>query len=160
MPQLTYATFASAEAAAPAVRELSSRTSAHPNFAVQVFDRAPLDGNALPESGTEVGRNTIVAVGVGAVAGAGLGVGAGLSDVVIGLGPAMGAAVGALFGVIVGLLSGMMAGTREPKAQLRTAAKALEAGQVLVTVETDDPAHAELVLETLRDAGSLSAGSC
>ncbi len=160
MASISYAIFQSAAEAEPAVRELSTRNARHPNFAVQSFDRGPLDGNALPESGTEVGRNTLVAVAVGGAAGALMGLAAGLTERIIGLGPGMGAAVGALFGVIVGLLSGMMAGTREPKAALRALAEQLDGERVLVTVETDDPAHAQLVLELLRERGGTAVGSC
>ncbi len=160
MPQLSHALFADVDAAAPAIKELSARTDRHPNFAVQSFAKGKLDGDDLPESGTEVGRNTAMAVGIGGGAGVLLGLGAGMSEAIIGLNAGMGAAVGGLFGSVVGVLSGMMAGTRVPKARLRELAESQGPDELLVTVETDDPAHAELVREILESAGGRQVGDC
>lgn len=160
MAQVVHAIFGGEAEAAPSVKELAARTDKHPSFAVQVFTTRPLDGGDLPESGTEVGRNAMVATGVGAGAGLVLGIIVGSTEIVLGMGPGMGAAVGSLFGVLVGMLSGMMAGARQPKAKLSELAECLGSGKALLTIEVDDTGHAELVEDLLRDAGASCVGRC
>lgn len=160
MATLVYATFETREAGDEAVAELTRRTTEHPAFAVQVHGRAPLDGDDLPESATEIGRNTFIAIIVGAVVGLALGLGAGLGLDIMGLTPAIGAMFGLITGVLSGMLGGMMAGTRRPKAALREAAEGLAQGQVLLTVEVGDPGHVELVVELLDGRGAVLVDRC
>jgi hypothetical protein len=166
MASLVYAVFADAAAAEQATAELTRNTPStasepgHPAFGVQTHTRAPLNGDDMPESATEIGRNTIVAIIVGAVVGLVLGLGAGLGLDIIGLTPALGAMLGLLTGILSGLLGGMMAGTRRPKAALRDAAQKLDLGHVLVTIEVGDVAHVDLVEEILVERGAALVDHC
>lgn len=173
MASLVYAVFADAAAAQQATSELTRNVSGsasaaggsasapgHPAFGVQTHIRAPLDGDDLPESATEIGRNTIVAIIVGAVAGLALGLGLGLGHVVMGLTPVIGAMFGLVTGILSGLLGGMMAGTRRPKAALRDAAQKLELGQVLLTIEVGDVTHVDLVEDILVEHGATLVDHC
>ena len=160
MATLVYAVFASSEAADEAIAELTRRTEARPAFAVQAHAGAPLDGDDLPESATEIGWNTLIAVIVGAVVGLVLGVVAGSTLDIMGLTPAIGAGFGLLTGILSGMLGGMMAGTRTPKAALREAAKGLESGARLLTIEVGDPGHVELVEDLLVEQGADEVDHC
>jgi hypothetical protein len=166
MASLVYAVFADVSAAEQATAELTrnvmSSTSApgHPAFGVQMHTRAPLNGDDLPESATEIGRNTIVAIVVGAVAGLALGLGLGLGKVIMGLTPAIGALFGLVTGILSGLLGGMMAGTRRPKLALRDAAQTLELGHVLLTIEVGDVTHVDLVEDILVEHGATLVDRC
>lgn len=170
MASLVYAVFADATGAQQATAELTRNVtsgsasapglSGHPAFGVQTHTRAPLDGDDLPESATEIGRNTIVAVIVGAVAGLALGLGLGLGKVVMGLTPAIGALFGLVTGILSGMLGGMMAGTRRPKAALRDAAQKLELGHVLLTIEVGDVTHVDLVEDILVEHGATLVDHC
>lgn len=175
MASLVYAVFADAAAAQQATTELtrnSDRNSVrdggagtasapgHPAFGVQTHTRAPLDGDDLPESATEIGRNTIVAIIAGAVAGLALGLGLGLANAIMGLTPAIGALFGLITGILSGLLGGMMAGTRLPKAALRDAAQKLELGHVLLTIEVGDVTHVDLVENILVEHGATLVDHC
>jgi hypothetical protein len=166
MASLVYGVFVEAAAAEQATVELTRNAASsasfpgHPAFGVQTHDRAPLDGDDLPESATEIGRNTIIAVIVGAVAGLALGLGLGLGQVIMGLTPAIGAMFGLVTGVLSGLLGGMMAGTRRPKAALREAAQTLELGHVLLTIEVGDVTHVDLVEDILVEHGATLVDHC
>ena len=160
MTTLVYAVFASGEAADEAIGELTRNSAEHPAFAVQSHTQAPLDGDDLPESATEIGRNTILAAVFGAVVGLILGVVAGATLDIMGLTPAIGASFGLLTGILSGFLGGMMAGTRTPKLALREAAAALEGGAVLLTVEVGDPGHVELVEDLLDEGGADEVDRC
>lgn len=160
MAKIIYATFESEEAAKPVLRELTQRTETHPNFPVQTHASANLDGDDMPESATEVGRNTTMGTIVGGVVGLILGAVVGSTGLVLGLSTGIGAAVGMIFGVLVGVLNGMMAGTRTPKEALRVAAAALSEGQLLVTVEVDDPGHADIVTDILKEGEGAGVGRC
>jgi hypothetical protein len=167
MASLVYAVFAEAAAAQQATVELTRNSQAsaasapgHPAFGVQTHTRAPLDGDDLPESATEIGRNTIVAVIVGALVGLALGLGLGLGQVIMGLTPAIGAMFGLVTGILSGLLGGMMAGTRRPKLALREAAQKLELGHVLLTIEVGDVTHVDLVEDILVEHGATLVDHC
>jgi hypothetical protein len=127
---------------------------------VQTHTQTLLNGDDLPESATEIGRNTIVAMIVGAVVGLALGLGAGLGLDIIGLTPTIGAMLGLLTGVLSGLLGGMMAGTRRPKAALREAAQKLEPGNVLLTIEVGDVADVSVVEDILVERGAALVDHC
>jgi hypothetical protein len=160
MASLVYAVFAEAAAAQEATTELTRNTSEHPAFGVQTHTRAPLNGDDLPESATEIGRNTIIAVVVGAVVGLSLGLVAGSALDIMGLTSTIGAMFGLVTGTLSGLLGGMMAGTRRPKLALREAAERLEAGQVLLTIEVTDAGHVDLVEGILVDRGAAVVDHC
>jgi hypothetical protein len=166
MASLVYGVFADAAAAEQATTELTRNAAGgasapgHPAFGVQTHTRAPLDGDDLPESATEIGRNTIVAIIFGAIAGLALGLGLGLGKVIMGLTPAIGALFGLVTGILSGLLGGMMAGTRRPKAALRDAAQKLELGHVLLTIEVGDVTHVDLVEDILVEHGATLVDRC
>ncbi|NJK32046.1 MAG: hypothetical protein HC927_06285 [Deltaproteobacteria bacterium] len=160
MARIVYGLFEQASAAEVAADELRTRSDAHPTFSVQTHAEAPLDGNYLPESATEIGRNTMIAVVAGAIGGAIIGaLAASLFDI-MGLTLAIGVLFGAVTGVLLGLLGGMMAGTRQAKPALREFEGDLGKGAVLVTVEVDDPGHVELVARVLERAGGTGVGNC
>lgn len=170
MATVVYALFSDKQAAEAAATELSARAEGRPNFPVQTHARAPLDGNYLPESATEIGRNTMIAMVAGAGVGTLIGVVAAASFDIMGLTVAIGAGLGLLTGILSGLLGGMMAGTRQPKAELRALAAHLPGGAegpsadvegaVLLTVELDDPAHVETVEDILEAQGGEDIGEC
>ncbi|GEM_PF-2695019 len=163
MAKIVYALFASEEPAQEAVTTLGRRTPERPNFPVQRHRETPLDGNFLPESATEIGRNTMVAMGFGGGVGLALGIIAGAGLDIMGLTVGLGAGLGMMTGVLMGLLGGMMAGTRVPKAALREAAEGLgEAaeGCVLVTVEVEDRAHVGVVEDIVDALDPVLSGVC
>lgn len=160
MATLVYAVFEDQAAADEATSALTRTAADRPAFAVQTHTRAPLDGDDMPESATEIGRNTIIAIGVGAVGGLALGLGAGSMLDIMGLTPAIGAMFGLITGILSGLLGGMMAGTRRPKAALREAAEQLEDGAVLLTVEVGDPGHVDSVETLLDEHGAELVDRC
>ncbi len=160
MARIVYALFEGADAAAAATAELTRNTPDHPAFAVQTHTRAPLDGDDLPESATEIGRNTMIAVVVGGLVGLALGVIAGATLDVMGLNVAIGAVFGLLTGVLSGLLGGMMAGTRRPKAALREIAQRLDGAAVLVTIEVGDSGLVDPVFELLEAHGAVEYDHC
>ena len=160
MATLVFALFEEAPEAEAATTELMRHSEAHPAFAVQAHTHAPLDGDDMPESATEIGRNTVIATIVGAIAGLAIGLSAGLTLDVLGLTPGLGAAFGLLTGTLSGMLGGTMAGTRTPKAALREAAEGLGQGAVMLTIEVVDPGHVELVEELLEQRGADLIGRC
>jgi hypothetical protein len=160
MATIVYGLFTRAAAAETAAVELRTRSDAHPTFSVQTHDKAPLDGNYLPESATEIGRNTMIAIVAGAIGGAIIGALAATLLDIMGLTLGLGVLFGTITGVLSGLLGGMMAGTRLPKAALRELEGELGKGAVLVTVEVDDPGHVELVAGVLERAGGTGVGDC
>jgi hypothetical protein len=164
MASLVYAVFEDATAAEEASAELTRNTTGstrgHPSFAVQTHHRGPLDGDDLPESATEIGRNTMIAIVAGAIGGLVVGLAAGTFLDIMGLTPAIGAVFGLLTGILSGMLGGMMAGTRRPKAALREAAAALESGEVLLTIEVGDPGHVDVVEEILDQQGAIEIDVC
>jgi hypothetical protein len=166
MASLVYAVFADAAAAEEAITELTRNVSAsaeeagHPAFGVQSHTRAPLNGDDLPESATEIGRNTIIAIIVGATVGLALGLVAGSAFDIMGLTPAIGALFGLVTGTLSGLLGGVMAGTRRPKLALREAAERLEQGQLLLTIEVTDAGHVDIVEAILVDRGAAVVDHC
>ncbi|PRQ07958.1 hypothetical protein [Enhygromyxa salina] len=160
MATLVYGVFAQEAAADRAITELTRNAPEHPAFAVQSHARGPLSGDDLPESATEIGRNTMIAMVVGGVVGLVVGLVASSGFDVMGLTPGIGAAGGLVTGTLSGLLAGMMAGTRRPKAALVEAAEGLESGAVLVTIEVTDTGHVELVEGILVEAGAELVDRC
>lgn len=157
---IVYALFtdkAAADRAAAALRSSSERDGVFP---VQTHERSPLDGNYLPESATEIGRNTMIAVVAGAIVGLILGAVAGATLDIMGLTVGIGAMFGLLTGVLSGMLGGMMAGTRQPKKPLRDAADRLGGGRVLVTVEVEDAGELGHVEQLLDAQGGEDVGRC
>ena len=160
MASLVYAVFADAPAAQQATVELTRNSKEHPAFGVQSHTRAPLNGDDMPEAATEIGRNTLIAIVVGAVVGLALGLVAGSALDIMGLTPAIGAMFGLVTGTLSGLLGGTMAGTRRPKSVLREAAERLEPGHVLLTIEVLDAGHVELVESILSEHGATLVDHC
>ncbi|KIG16916.1 hypothetical protein DB30_04078 [Enhygromyxa salina] len=152
--------FAHGAEANGAITELTRNAPEHPAFAVQSHGRGPLDGDDLPESATEIGRNTVIAMIVGGIVGLILGVVAGGGFDIMGLTPGIGAAGGLVTGILSGLLAGMMAGTRRPKAPLVEAAAELESGAVLLTIEVTDGGHVDLVEGILAEQGATRVDRC
>jgi hypothetical protein len=159
MANLIYGVFEHATEADEAITELTRNAPDHPAFAVQSHSGGPLNGDDLPESATEIGRNTVIAMIVGAIVGLIIGLIAGAGFDIMGLTPAIGAALGLLTGILSGLLGGMMAGTRRPKAALIEAVEGL-AGGVLLTIEVDDAGHASLVEDVLGSCGAVQVDRC
>jgi hypothetical protein len=160
MAVIVYGLFADAQAADAAAVELTRNAPEHPAFAVQLHTHAPLDGDDMPESATEIGRNTMIAIVVGGVAGLLLGATAGATLDIMGLTVGLGAVFGLLTGVLSGMLGGMMAGTRRPKAALREAAERLDGSKVLVTVEVGEAEHADTVEDILDTRGAIEHARC
>lgn len=165
MATIVYGLFAGEAEAEAASTELTRNAGGHPAFGVQTHTRAPLNGDDMPESATEIGRNTMIAVAVGGVVGLVLGIVAGATLDIMGLNVAIGAVFGLLTGILSGLLGGMMAGTRTPKAALREAAERLgrtgeDGAAVLLTIEVADGGHVELVEGILAEHGAIEADRC
>ncbi len=160
MAVLVYGLFDGRTDADAATAELTCNAPEHPAFAVQTHTRAPLDGDDLPESATEIGRNTMIAIVVGGIAGLVLGVVAGATLDIMGLNVAIGAVFGLLTGVLSGMLGGMMAGTRRPKAALREAAEHLDGAKVLLTIEVGDAGHIDTVEAILETHGAVDFDHC
>jgi hypothetical protein len=156
---VVHALFATIEAADAAARELARNCDEHPSYAVQLHERPVIDPNTLPESATDTGRNTVLAVVVGIAVMGTLGGVAGGVSAIPGLDLVSGAGLGALTGALVGVLSGLMAGTRRPKKVLQELAARLGSGKVLLTAEVDD-AHLEMVETLLEDRDATEVGRC
>lgn len=160
MAVVVYGVFDASDAADAAVAELTRNASDHPAFAVQTHTRSPLNGDDLPESATEIGRNTMIAIIVGGIVGLLLGIIAGATLDIMGLNVAIGAVFGLLTGVLSGMLGGMMAGTRRPKAALREAAERLDGAKVLVTIEVGDRGHVDTATAILEAHGAVEYDHC
>lgn len=160
MAIIVYGLFPAEQGAEQAARELARNALEHPAFAVQTHLRGPLDGDDLPESATEIGRNTVIAVVAGGVGGLALGATAGATLDIMGLTFAIGAGFGLLTGLLSGLLGGMMAGTRRPKPALREIAERLDGEAVLLTVEVGEAAQVEVALAILDGHGAVMTDSC
>lgn len=160
MAVVVYGLFDEAAAADAATAELTRNAPDHPAFPVQAHRRAPLNGDDMPEAATEIGRNTMIAIAVGAVVGLLLGVIAGATLDVMGLNVPIGAVFGLLTGVLSGMLGGMMAGTRRPKAALREVAERLDGAKVLLTVEVSDPGHVDTVMGIIDAHGAIELDRC
>jgi uncharacterized protein YacL len=160
MAVLVYGLFDEAAAADAATAELTRNAPEHPAFPVQAHTRAPLDGDDMPESATEIGRNTMIAIIVGGIVGLLLGVLAGATLDIMGLNVAIGAVFGLLTGVLSGMLGGMMAGTRRPKAALRAVAERLDGAKVLLTIEVGDAGHTDTVVGILDAHGAIELDHC
>lgn len=160
MAVVVYGLFDASEAAEAALAELTRNAADHPAFAVQSHTRGPLDGDDLPESATEIGRNTMIAIVVGGIVGLALGIVAGATLDIMGLNVAIGGVFGLLTGILSGMLGGMMAGTRRPKAALREAAERLDGAKVLLTIEVADRGHVDTVAEILEAHGAVEHDHC
>jgi hypothetical protein len=160
MASIVYGLFELGAEAEAATAELTRNAPDHPAFAVQAHTKSPLDGDDLPESATEIGRNTMIAIAVGGVVGLALGIIAGSTLDIMGLTVAIGAVFGLLTGILSGMLGGMMAGTRRPKAALREAAEHLDGAKVLLTVEVADAGHVDTVAAIFDEHGAVEHDHC
>jgi len=135
MSSVVFALFpdqAGADTAAAALRD--AQPKGDPRVA-QLFARAPLEGNELPDPATEFGRNLLYAmVGGGVLIGATGGI-VGALDLMVGMGTAMGLGMGTVTGVLMGLVGAMQAGTRLAKPVLRALEPRIRQGCVLLTIE-------------------------
>lgn len=156
--RIGYALFDGSEQADAAVRALTRHGEDHPAFSVQVH-AGRLVAQDLPDCGTEVARNNVMAMVVGGTVGALGGAVAGGWFDIMGLDAGIGAGVGLLSGVLMGLLMAMMSGARSPKRPLRDLAAELERGKVIVTVAIDDHRLVGRVERILRDAGGRRIGT-
>jgi len=157
---MVYGLFAEPVAADAAAVELTRNAADHPSFPVQTHVRGPLVGDDLPESATDIGRNTMIAIIVGGAVGLALGTVAGATLDIMGLTVGIGAMFGLLTGVLSGMLGGMMAGTRQPKAALREVAERLDGEAVLLTVEVGEPGQIGAVEAILADHGAVETDRC
>ena len=149
MADVVYALYDSkseATAAETAVRREHSRGGA---CTVQSFDRAPIDGNVLPEGATEFGRNVFISMAAGAAFMTIAGGIAGAMDLLLGMGVGLGIALGFVTGLLMGLVGAMQAGTRIPKRSLRELQTRLVDGRVLVIVEPAGKHDLDAVSDTL-----------
>jgi hypothetical protein len=160
MATVVYALFDSAEAAARAETTVRAEHGRGGSCVLQSFDRAPLDGNILPEGATEFGRNLVIAMLAGAafmsVAG---GIVGGL-DLLLGMGVGMGIALGFVTGLLMGLVGAMQAGTRIPKPVLRALEPRLARGCILLIVEPVRAQDCDAVVTTLEQLGPSEFGTC
>jgi hypothetical protein len=158
MARICYGLFDSTDQARPALEELTRHGDAHPAFAVQVHERA-LNPQDLPDCGTEVARNNLIAAAGGGLIGlVGGALAGGLLDV-MGLTFVSGAGVGLVSGVLIGILSGMMSGARSAKKALRDLAPEIARGRVLVTVAVEEHGHLRLVEDALSRVGGRRVGN-
>ena len=137
MSAVVYALFPSVEAAEAARIELQRTPERKTPPEIHLYERPPLEGNALPEGATEFGRNVLVAMAAGAVFMAALGGIAAALDLVLGLGVGMGIGLGFVTGLLMGLVGAMQAGTRMAKGPLRALEPRLAEGCVLLLTEVE-----------------------
>jgi hypothetical protein len=147
MSNVVYALYAP-QAAAAAESALLRDQEQHGPYVVQLHERAPLDGNILPDAATEYGRNLLMAMGGGAVFMAVAGGIAGGLDLVLGMGIGMGIGLGSIVGLMMGLVGAMQAGTRIAKPSLRELERRLGEDQVLLLVEVE-PRDVQRVIDVL-----------
>jgi hypothetical protein len=136
MSNVVYALFG-AEAAAAAESALQKDQKQHGPYVVQLHAQPPLDGNILPDSATEYGRNLLLAMGAGALFMAAAGGVAGALDLMLGMGVGMGVGLGLVVGLLMGLVGAMQAGTRIPKPPLREIEPRLGDRCVLLLAEVE-----------------------
>ncbi|MBX7077845.1 MAG: hypothetical protein K1X88_01580 [Nannocystaceae bacterium] len=159
MPLVVYALF---DEAAPAERAAAAIQRAHGRggeVVVQLHDRAPLDGNLLPEGATEFGRNMLIAMAAGGVFMAVAGGIAGAFDLLLGMTVAMGVGLGGVTGVLMGLVGAMQAGTRIPRAEIRALEQRMGGGRRLLLVELTRRDEARAVLDALDEFAPADSGS-
>lgn len=135
MAMVVFALFADVSSAEAAAKDLQHQRTGHTPRTIQVHDRAPLDGNVLPDGATEYGRNLVIATVGGGLFMAAAGGTAGALDLVLGMNVGLGIGLGLVTGLLMGLVGAMQAGTRIAKAQLRELEPRLEDGHRLVLVE-------------------------
>lgn len=137
MSSIVYALFADPETAEQAKRELAEALPTKRLYIPLSFASAPLEGNELPESATEFGRNLVLMIVLGAVVMGAAGAIAGAAGWVLGFDAALGLGLGGVTGALMGLVGAMQAGTRRAKAALRELEPRLQAGATLVLIEVE-----------------------
>ncbi len=159
LANVVYALFDSRDATDPVVTELLRREGDREPFVMEVHE-GRLDTLDLPDDGTEVGRNTIIADVSGAVIGAVWG--GVLQTFMSGLGLDLGSAIigGGVTGLLVAHMSVLMSGTRDAKVELRELETLVESGRILVTVWVRNRREQDLVMEVLEGAGGEDVGVC
>lgn len=160
MAEVVFGLFDGVDQAKAGAKALTTRTEEHPAFRTKLFTKAPLDGDDLPESATDVGGNTVLHTAIGAVTCTVMGAAAAGAGIIPGLNMGMGIAMGLIFGVFAGGLNGIMAGTRTPKPELRELEPKMKEGRALLIVEAKDAAQAKFVMSKLEELGAPVRGRC
>lgn len=111
----------------------------------------------LPDSGTEVGRNMIIANVSGVAIGGLMGVVGSLNVPGLALDPLEGFVLGGIAGFFTAYITALMSGTRDAKVELRALEDHLERGGVIVSVDTASRGVAEEALRTLDRHGAEEA---
>jgi hypothetical protein len=118
------------------------------------------------EQHTKAGEGTAAGAATGVVLGGALGWLAGIGALVvpglgafIAAGPIMAALSGAVVGAGVGGITGLLVGMGIPEDEARLYEERVRAGDILVSVHTDDPAHRALAQDVLARAGADDVGS-
>jgi hypothetical protein len=136
--QHVYAVFESPKAAMAAFQEVQAKGCSTEHCSAILHERH-LDESLLrtgERAGTEgAADGAAVAGALGAIVGGIAALGGGL----VGIGPLAAAALGGGVMAAYGALSGRIAASDEPERHLRALAGEVEAGKVLIAVETDDP---------------------
>lgn len=135
--QHVYALFESPQTAAEAFAQLRARGCSSERCSAILHERH-VDESVLPageRAGSEGARDgALIAGTAGAVLGGLAAVGGGL----LGIGPLAAAAFGGGVMAAYGALLGGLSGSDEPEKHLRALEQEVEAGKVLIAVETDD----------------------
>ena len=147
-----YALFETAEAATAAYAEVQSRGCSNEHCSA-ILHEQHIDESSLPDGERAVGEGArdgaLVAGTTGAVI-AGLAV---LGGGTLGVGPLAAIALGGGVMAAYGALLGGLAGSDVPEQHLRALEKQVEAGKVLVAVETDDEALEKICEEVFEEHG-------
>lgn len=113
-----------------------------------------LDTLDLPDSGTEVGRNMWIANVSGAAIGGTMGAVGAVYVPGFALDPLEGFVLGGIVGFFTAYITALMSGTRDAKVELRELEDHLEAGGVIVSVETSARRAADETVALLDEHGA------
>ena len=158
MAAVLYALFTDPGAAEAAEAEVRALPSDAGPRAAHLFTRAPIDGNALPDSATSYGRNLVIAMIAGAAFMALAGGIAGALDLMLGMDVVMGVGLGLVTGLLMGLVGAMQAGTRIAKPALRDLEPRLREGAALLVVEAERD-EVDAILEAMQRHGPEATGT-
>jgi len=139
----------------PATHEVvAALTSGRDDPLPVVVHRGRLETLDLPDSGTEVGRNMWIANASGVLIGGAMGAVGAVYVPGLALDMLEGFVLGAIAGFFTAFITALMSGTRDAKVELRELASHLEAGGVIVSVETGKRAVANEAREILEAHGA------
>lgn len=151
MPYTVVGTFDSEAETREAVAALT--TARRDPLPVQVH-RERLDTLDLPDSGTEVGRNMWIANISGVVIGGTMGAVGAVYVAGLALDPLEGFVLGGITGFFTAYITALMSGTRDAKPALRELEDHLDAGGVIVSVETAKRRLADEAVALLDEHGA------